>query len=281
MDEKKKGIIFGTLALVAGIAMIAYGVINLMKDKEPVEDNTPSDVDGPSITVTEDDIKTWSSDNKTLLDYFILYNDKTEFDLDTATEEDISNVFAWYFVHVYDHGDDEKPTDSKYRYRYTMPKSDAEVFMQNYLGVPLDMLNLETITINKDYFVFSSDDENFYVDIVDLGFDDGGLTYSLDTVEILSDSEIDVSYQVKNDILCKTEGEECKTTTKLLTLRKADEGFTILRATTVGDTETDNNNLEDNTQEDNQTENDNTNQETENNEISSENNTDTEANSEE
>ncbi len=270
MDEKKKGIIFGTLALVAGITMIAYGVVNLMKDnKEPVEDDQ-TNLDGPSITVTEDDIKTWSTDNKTLLDYFFIYNYSKDFDLDTATEEDISNVFAWYFFHVYDHGEGEKPTDSKYKYRYTMPKADAEVFMQNYVGVPLDMVNIEAISLYKDNLFFTSDDENFYVDVVEFGLDDGGLAYSLDTIEIVSDSEINVTYQIKNNILCNSPDEECFNMTKQLTLRKADEGFTILRATTVGDTETDNSNLEDNTQEDNQTENENTNQETENNEASSE-----------
>ena len=259
MDEKKKGIIFGTLALVAGIAMIAYGVINLMKvNKEPIE-NDQTNLDEPSITITEDDVKTWSDNNKGLLDYFMTFNNKGEFDLDTATEEDISNVFAWYFFHVYDHGEGEKPTDSKYKYRYKIAKADAEVFMQNYLGVPLDMVNTESITLFKDNLVFTSDDENFYVDVVDLGLDEGGLTYTIDTVEIVSDSEINVSYQVKNDILCKTEGEECKTTAKLLTLRKADNGFTILKVKDTP-TETDNNNLEDNTQ----TQTENTNPETEN-----------------
>lgn len=257
MDEKKKGIIFGVLALVAGIAMIAYGVVNLMKDKEPVEDNdnNPPATDGPSITVTEDEVKTWLTDNEMFVYYFTNYNE--DWDLDKATEEDFGNIFAWYFLSAYDHGEGETPTDSQYRVRYTMPKADAEVFMQNYVGVPLDMVNLSAITLSNAV-KFTSDDENFYADVTISWGIGGDCGSKIVKVDILSDSEINVDYGLSCSIL----NPDDITSTKQLTFRKSDNGFTILRATTIGDTGTDNNNLEDN----NQTENENTNQETENNE---------------
>ena len=134
MDEKKKGIIFGIIGLVAGIAMISYGVMNLMSnsretpnppsENENNNDNDNEDTDKPSISVSEDDVRTWVVDNQSLLNYFA----NNDFDLDTATPANLSDIFGWYFVNTYDHGDGEKATDSKYANRYTMPKQDTKLF---------------------------------------------------------------------------------------------------------------------------------------------------------
>lgn len=234
MDEKKKGIIFGTIGLIAGIAMIAYGVINLMGNKEenpnpPVdeENNNPSDIDGPSISTSEDEIKFWLTDNKEFINYFMDYN--KDFDLDTATNSDVSDVFAWYFVYGYNHGEGEKATDSKYTYRYTMPKTDADKFMQDYLGVPLDMVDVSLVTFSKDVFNFTSDDNNYYVEVVATGLDPVQ-TSVLDNINILSDSEIEVTFGIMDvGKTCEDKSDECYTKTRKLTIRKADNGFNILR----------------------------------------------------
>ena len=231
MDEKKKGIIFGIIGLIAGIAMISYGVINLMSNREetpnqPNENETNNgNTDGPSISTNTDEVRTWLDDNQTLINYFINNN----FDLDTATPANISDVFGWYFVNTYDHGEGNTATDSKYSKRYTMPKSDAETFMLNYLGVPVDMLDLTTITLSKDNYNFTSDDENYYVEVSENALTENPNS-DLSDINILSDSEINVIYGIMEDGETCEGKDDCYIKTKTLTLRKADSGFTILRA---------------------------------------------------
>ncbi len=260
MNEKKKGIIFGSIALIAGIIFVGFGVSNLMNQnkKEPPKTEN-NNIDEPSITVTEDDVKTWLTNNAKFIDYMMNFNN--DFDLETATNEDISNVFGWYFVFQYDHGEGEKATDSKYTYRYTMPKTVAEVFLQNNLGVSIDMVDVSLITLSN--FKFTSDEENFYAEVATTNLEPVQNS-EITKVEIFSDSEIKVTYGITEvDKTC--DSEDCYIKTRELILRKSDVGFTIIKASDALGTE--NNNLEDNQSEEdnqNQAQNDNTNSETDN-----------------
>ena len=100
--------------------------------------------------------------------------------------------------------------------------------IQNYLGVPIDMLDLSTITLSKDYYNFTNDEENFYVEVAKT-IDTKNPTIIFDSTNIVSDSEIQVTLGVvENGKTCESGDRECYSKTKTLTLRKADSGFTIL-----------------------------------------------------
>lgn len=240
MEEKKnnKGLILGIIAFIAGVAFIAYGTISLLNSKPETSDNNTNDDnqnitdnDGPSISVTEDDVKNFLTNNSKLIEYFMDYN--TDFDLGATDPVSISDVFGWSFVYLYNHGEGEKPSDSKYAYKYTMSKTDGETFMRMYFGIPLSIVDVTKIDFSKEVFNFTSDDDNYYVEVAETGLNPIQ-NCVLDNVNIISDSEIVVTYGVMElDKTCEDKSDSCYTKKRELKLRKADSGFTILSANDV------------------------------------------------
>ncbi len=238
MEEKKdnKGLLIGIIAFVAGVAFIAYGTISLLSSKPepnpPVDNNDSGEnSDGPSISVTDTDVKNFLTDNSKLIEYFTDYN--ADFDLGAADPVSMSDVFGWSFVYLYNHGEGEKLSDSKYTTKYTMPSADADTFMRNYFGIPASIIDVTKIDFSKEVFNFTSDEENYYVEVSNTNLDPIQ-NCVLDDVNIVSDSEIIVTYGVMElDKTCEDKSDDCYTKKRELKLRKSDNGFTILTASDV------------------------------------------------
>ncbi len=240
MENKKdnKGILIGIIAFVAGVAFIAYGTISLLNSKPNVSDDNINDdnqdvenIDGPSVSVTEDDVKNFLTDNAKLVEYFTDYN--ADFDLGEMNPVSISDIFGWYFVFQYEHGEGESLSNSKYTYKYTMPVADADTFMRAYLGIPASIVDVTKIDFSKDFFNFTKDDNNYYVEVVATGLDPIQ-TCVLNDVNIVSDSEIIVTYGVMElGKTCEDKSDSCYIKKRELRLRKSDSGFTILGAADV------------------------------------------------
>ena len=240
MEEKKdnKGLVFGIIAFIAGIIFIAYGTISLLSAKPESDidnnDNNQEDVennDGPSISVTENDVKDFLTNNAKLIEYFTDYN--ADFDLGEMNPVSISNVFGWSFVFLYNHGEGETLSDSQYAYKYTMPIADADTFMRAYFGIPASIIDVTKIDFSKEVFNFTSDSENYYVEVAETGLNPIQ-NCVLDNVNIVSDSEIIVVYGVMElDKTCEDKSDTCYTKKRELKMRKSDSGFTILSANDV------------------------------------------------
>ena len=205
MEDKKdsKGLLIGIIAFVAGVAFIAYGTISLLNSKPEVSDNLDDD------------------------------SQEIENNLGEMNPVSISDIFGWYFVFQYEHGEGESLSNSKYTYKYTMPVADADTFMRAYLGIPASIVDVTKIDFSKDFFNFTKDDNNYYVEVVATGLDPIQ-TCVLNDVNIVSDSEIIVTYGVMElGKTCEDKSDSCYTKKRELKLRKSDSGFTILGAADV------------------------------------------------
>ena len=137
----------------------------------------------------------------------------------------ISNVFGWYFVFCYNHGEGEALSNSKYTSKYTMSIKDVDTFMSKYLAIPATIIDVEKIDFSKDVFNFTKDDNNYYAEVAATGLDPIQ-NCVLNDVNVVSDSDVEVTYGVMElGKTCENKSDECYTKKRKLTLRKADDGF--------------------------------------------------------
>ncbi len=237
-------LIIATVAFVIGLGLLTFGIVNIMKGgalpKNPPATENSGNTENNNITVTEDSVRSWLDSNKIVVDYLVEFG--YDFDSNSATTANYSDIFGWYFALKEDKQGTNLPEDNIYDIEYTMPREEVETFAKNIFGKTLDVIDVSTITLSKDLFNFTSDGTTYKLQAVVTDFTPN-YSSELNNINIISDDTIEVTYGVMQyGTTCDSGESDCYTKYRVVTLTKADDGFNLLSSADEPlNNETDNN----------------------------------------
>ena len=238
MEDKNKKLrmiikILVVLLVLVSVAFAGYYAYDKISNRGVTRQNIEikhgeTDINDNKVVLNEEDVKKWLENHKLVNLYFIL--NENNFDINTVDKEYSGFLgFNLLFGGLSENSIENITLDynTGYNYQYTYSIEYIKNLLNDYFGVGIDKIDIDTMNKSFNELAnFSMDNSKFTVKVVATGLDN----YNVSEVNkiFLNNNNIFVNYIIKD---CTGPNGECTHIgNREVILKKTNDGYNILKA---------------------------------------------------